>query len=224
MTSKYIYENSSFIYSKINVNFIILIVAAALIVGKVVKAFFGMFKRSVDIMFLYLAYPAAIATIPLYEKSNFGTWVKQMTSKVLSLYGLLIGINLVMLLIPISMEIELFTPFDLQNTILGAIPHASARYLNILFQILFTVVGGVVGTLVGIGGTFLSMMAMAAWTMFTERKRIYATTWQRIKGLFSFPLYVLTWLPISVLAVFRKFEWVPIEHTEAISVDALEKK
>lgn len=130
-----------FIYSKINVNFIILIVAAALIVGKVVKAFFGMFKRSVDIMFLYLAYPAAIATIPLYEKSNFGTWVKQMTSKVLSLYGLLIGINLVILLIPISMEIELFTPFDLQNTILGAIPHASARYLNILFQILFTVVG-----------------------------------------------------------------------------------
>ena len=86
------------------------------------------------------------------------------------------------------------------------------------------IVGGVVGTLVGIGGTFLSMMAMAAWTMFTERKRIYATTWQRIKGLFSFPLYVLTWLPISVLAVFRKFEWVPIEHTEAISVDALEKK
>jgi cellulose synthase/poly-beta-1,6-N-acetylglucosamine synthase-like glycosyltransferase len=86
------------------------------------------------------------------------------------------------------------------------------------------VVGGVVGTLVGIGGTFLSMMAMAAWTMFTEHKRIYATTWQRIKGLFSFPLYVLTWLPISVLAVFRKFEWVPIEHTEAISVDALENK
>ncbi len=86
------------------------------------------------------------------------------------------------------------------------------------------VIGGVVGTLVGTGGTFLSMMAMAAWTMFTERKRIYATTWQKIKGLFSFPLYVLTWLPISVLSVFRKFEWVPIEHTEAISVDALEKK
>jgi hypothetical protein len=86
------------------------------------------------------------------------------------------------------------------------------------------VVGGVVGTLLGIGGTFLSMMAMAAWTMFTERKRIYATVWQKIKGLFSFPLYVLTWLPISVLSIFRKFEWVPIEHTEAISVDALEKK
>ncbi len=86
------------------------------------------------------------------------------------------------------------------------------------------VIGGILGTILGIGGTFLSMMAMAAWTMFTERKRIYATTWQKIKGLFSFPLYVLTWLPISVLSLFRKFEWVPIEHTEAISVDALEKK
>ena len=84
--------------------------------------------------------------------------------------------------------------------------------------------GGIIGAWLGIGGTFFSMMAMAAWTMITERKRIYATAWQKIKGLFCFPLYVLTWIPISLLSLFRKFEWVPIEHTEAISVDALEKK
>lgn len=84
--------------------------------------------------------------------------------------------------------------------------------------------GGVLGSVLGIVGTYFSMMAMAAWTMFTERKRIRATTGQKTKGLFSFPLYVLTWVPISFLSLFRKFEWVPIEHTEAISVDALEKK
>ena len=84
--------------------------------------------------------------------------------------------------------------------------------------------GGVMGTVVGTGGTFISMMAMAAWTLLTERKRVYATAWQKIKGVLTFPLYVLTWLPISLLSMFRKFEWVPIEHTEAISVDALEKK
>ena len=86
------------------------------------------------------------------------------------------------------------------------------------------IMGGVMGAVVGTGGTFISMMAMAAWTLLTERKRVYATTWQKIKGVLTFPLYVLTWLPISLLSMFRKFEWVPIEHTEAISVDALEKK
>ena len=85
-------------------------------------------------------------------------------------------------------------------------------------------VGGLLGTLLGIVGSFCGMMAMAAWTMITERKRIHATAWQKMKGLFSFPLFVLTWVLISILSLFRKFEWIPIEHTEAISVDTLENQ
>lgn len=132
---------TEFVYYKIFINFLVLVVAAGLIVGKVVNAFFGLLKRAVDIMFLYLVYPAAVATIPLYEKSSFGNWVKQMTSKVLSLYGLMIGINLALLLIPLSTGLKLFTAQDLQNTIFGFMPGISAQYINVLFQILFTLVG-----------------------------------------------------------------------------------
>lgn len=85
------------------------------------------------------------------------------------------------------------------------------------------ILGGILGTVLGVCGTYCSMAALAAWTLFTERKRIRASIWQRIKGMLVFPLYVLTWMPISFLAIFRKFEWKPIEHTEAISVEALEK-
>ncbi len=85
------------------------------------------------------------------------------------------------------------------------------------------VLGAVIAAAVGMAGTYVSMAAMAAWTLLTERKRVRATTWQKIKGILSFPLYILTWLPISVFAIFRKFEWTPIEHTEAISVSSLEE-
>ena len=130
-----------YVYQQLNINYVILILASILILKNILKAFFGLLKRSVDIMFLYLVYPAAIATIPLYESSSFKNWIKKMTSKVLSLFGLMIGINLALLLVPIAMEIEIFTPQDLQNTIFGFIPNMGAAVLNVLFQLLFTLVG-----------------------------------------------------------------------------------
>lgn len=91
-----------------------------------------------------------------------------------------------------------------------------------------TVNGGVfaavISSVVALGGTYLSMAAMAAWTLVTEWKRIRATTGKKIMSIFCFPLYVLTWMPISILAIFRKFEWTPIEHTEAVSLSALEEE
>lgn len=86
------------------------------------------------------------------------------------------------------------------------------------------IVPALVGSLLATVGTYFSMAAMAAWTLVTEWKRIRATKFQKIMSIFYFPIYVLTWLPISILSIFRKFEWTPIEHTEAISVSTLEEE
>ena len=129
------------VYNIININWVILIMASCIILSKVVKVFFGLMKRSVDIMFLYLVYPAAAATIPLYGKSSFGTWVKEMVNKALSLYGLVMGINLTLILIPISMEIEIFAPTDMSGTVFGFVPSYAIPYMNAIFQIFFLVVG-----------------------------------------------------------------------------------
>ena len=74
-----------------------------------------------------------------------------------------------------------------------------------------------------LAGTYGSTFLLAAWTLVTEWKRIRATTWQKIFCAFCFPLYILTWAPISATAMFRKFEWTPIEHTEAVDVESLNK-
>lgn len=130
-----------YFYQKININFVILILTSALILSNVIKAFFGLIKRSVDIMFLYLVYPAAVSTIPLYGNSSFSKWVQSMARKTLSLYGLMIGINLVLLIIPLGSSIEIFTAADLNQTALSSISNLSAYALNTFFQILFTIVG-----------------------------------------------------------------------------------
>lgn len=127
------------LYFQLKINLIILVLASVLILPKLVHAFFGIIKRTVNIMFLYLVYPAAVSTIPLYGKSNFGTWVKQMFQKVVSMYGLVIGLNLALLLIPLSSSINLITPAMLNLS--GSFGAWTAKHLNILIQLLFILVG-----------------------------------------------------------------------------------
>lgn len=62
---------------------------------------------------------------------------------------------------------------------------------------------------------------MGAMTLLMEGRQIRATAFQKIMSLFAFPLYTLSYAPIGVTALFRKFHWPPIEHTVAISAKEL---
>lgn len=71
-------------------------------------------------------------------------------------------------------------------------------------------------------GTFCSMFLVSGMTLLTEWDRIRATTGEKIMAFFAFPLYMLSYIPICVTALFRKFHWPPIEHTVAISAKQLQ--
>lgn len=75
--------------------------------------------------------------------------------------------------------------------------------------------------LFSLGAAYLSMFAIAALTLLSERRRIRATPAQMVRALFSFPIYMLSFLPIALIAVFRKFEWQPVAHKVAISINEL---
>ena len=68
---------------------------------------------------------------------------------------------------------------------------------------------------------YLSLFAMGAWTLILEWRRIYATTAQKLCSVLTFPLFMMTFAPIALTALFRKFEWAPIDHTVAISSEEL---
>ena len=69
---------------------------------------------------------------------------------------------------------------------------------------------------------YLSMFAIGALTMATEWRRIRACAGVKLRSLFTFPLFMFTYVPIALTAVFRKFEWHPIAHTCAISATQLQ--
>ena len=76
----------------------------------------------------------------------------------------------------------------------------------------------------GLLGTYCSMFCMGGLTMLTEWKRVKASTKQKIMGMFAFPLYMITHIPIAITALMRKYQWSPIEHTNAISAQELTSK
>ena len=73
-------------------------------------------------------------------------------------------------------------------------------------------------------GICASSLLVGAMTLATEWDRIHATTGQKLMGLLVFPLHTLSYIPIALTALFRKFHWPPITHTAALSIQELCKK
>ena len=69
------------------------------------------------------------------------------------------------------------------------------------------------------GSIFLS----GAMTMAMEHRRILATGREKFLSLFTYPIYILSYVPISIASLFRKREWKPIAHTAAIPLTQLQK-
>ena len=56
-------------------------------------------------------------------------------------------------------------------------------------------------------------------TIITEWKKIHTTTFKKIITMFTFPLFMFTYFPIAVTALFQKnVTWVPIKHDQSITV------
>ncbi len=63
-----------------------------------------------------------------------------------------------------------------------------------------------------IGSGYLMLMAIGAITTVSENKRIHTSTWKKIKYLFTFPIFLFTYVPISIVAIFKNVEWEPTRH------------
>ncbi len=68
---------------------------------------------------------------------------------------------------------------------------------------------------------YFSLFAMAVLTMVLIWKRVPATRWQLIKSCLLFPVFIASYFPVAVSALFKKFEWAPIPHTATVSADDL---
>jgi len=116
-----------------------------------------------------------------------------------------------------------FSCFDMTMTIMPA-------FVLSALSVFCNVVLGIQGALQGedlmiavrsVGELLFDMYSvlfvLGAITTATEWKRIYAPAGKKLLYMFTFPLFMFTYLPISIAALFFKTEWKPITHTRSLS-------
>jgi len=73
---------------------------------------------------------------------------------------------------------------------------------NMMQGILYAVVNG-----------YACMFLIGAITTCSEWKKICCTPLRKIMYAFTFPLFMFTYAPLAIIALFKKVEWKPIHHT-----------
>jgi len=72
-----------------------------------------------------------------------------------------------------------------------------------------------------LSSTYILLGIIATITVITEWKKIRTTSFKKILYIFTFPIFMLTYIPITFCALFQKVEWKPIVHNKATTIDQL---
>lgn len=77
--------------------------------------------------------------------------------------------------------------------------------------------------LVSLVNSYAAMFAMGAVALISEWKKVRAPGWRKVLLLFTFPIFQMTYIPISCAALFVDVQWKPIEHPVAVSMKELRR-
>ena len=73
--------------------------------------------------------------------------------------------------------------------------------------------------------SYLMFFAMGLVTVIVEHRHFHCPKrWRFFTNLFTFPLFMLTYIPINVAALFLKVDWVPTPHNVAMTLDDVVKE
>lgn len=74
--------------------------------------------------------------------------------------------------------------------------------------------------LLTLGFMYITFFAMGLLTTITEFKHIHCPAkWRIVTNLFTFPLFMFTYIPLTVAALFLKVDWVPTPHDVSVTLD-----
>ncbi|WP_371734486.1 glycosyltransferase family 2 protein [Collinsella ureilytica] len=69
-------------------------------------------------------------------------------------------------------------------------------------------------------GSYVTFFFMALMTTIVERNQIHcASRWRVIANIFTFPLFMFTYIPLTVSALFLKVDWIPTPHDVSVTLD-----
>ena len=68
-------------------------------------------------------------------------------------------------------------------------------------------------------GFYVMFFVIGLVTTITEWKQIHCSDAKKILYLFTFPVFMLTYVPISIVALFKKVKWEPIKHSVSVTLN-----
>ena len=71
--------------------------------------------------------------------------------------------------------------------------------------------------------SYALMFFIGLLTIVSERSRIYCSMEKAITHLFFFPVFMMSYIPISITALFAKVRWKQITHNVSVSIEDLKK-
>lgn len=72
-----------------------------------------------------------------------------------------------------------------------------------------------------VGNFYLGLLLYGLCTVLSEWKHIQAPAVKKLGYILTFPIFMLTYIPISIAALVRKVEWKPIYHTATKKVGGM---
>ena len=120
-----------------------------------------------------------------------------------------------------------FSCFDM---LMSIAPAAILTWITVLANLAAAVLRIVSGTevstvLLSLGQSLLNLcltvFILGLITTITEWKKIRCSTGKKILSVVTFPLFMLTYLPVTFAAMVTKPGWEPITHTKSVSVQEL---
>ncbi len=131
-------------------NLLILVMGSWLLLKVCLTVVFALIKRIYDLFLLFIFYPAACAPMPIDNGEGYKKWTTKFVGRLFATYGLILGINFVLMVVPIAETIEFFTPADIATSTvirrIGALffnfysYNQVAKAMNLVVAVLFELV------------------------------------------------------------------------------------
>ena len=114
--------------------------------------------------------------------------------------------------------------------LMNILPAAALTAVSILVNlvaVVYSFLGN--GSFAALGTSLLQLFISLCLTVFilglittiTEWKQIHCPTCKKLLYTITFPLFMLTYIPIYIVSLFSKVEWKPIKHEKNLTLEQI---
>lgn len=127
-------------------------------------------------------------------------------------------------------------PLACYDMLMTVLPAMGVSVLGVMVNLVFMVLGvmepGGLNTLIvtcaaSVTSTvinfYLILYFFGLITTISEWKKIHTSAKKKILYTFTFPIFIFTYVPIAIVALFRKIEWTPIKHSVAKTIEEIQQ-